>query len=428
MVVKISLASEMNGTLDERHFLIRPYVSIKKELLAASGIDKSQLLQAHPFCDVANELIDTIGEQKARFLTSYQYRLFVSEFKKIGYNCKLNYQSLDGFFKSLKISVSDTAPEQLLQLLALKMGEKDKSELKLLQQYYNTPAKKETFTLQTTALDKNTLADLKISGPLLHKPGVYYFKNERDEVIYVGKGKRLKKRLQSHFSHAGNHPLYDEVHAIDIEYTGSDLIAQLLESQEIKHLRPKFNSQQVKTPAPYEIVIKENKAGVKRFVLERKTYQDTESELYYNRNSAKARLAALCKNYALCPKYCSLERKAGPCTGSTMGTCRGVCTHHESIDIYNDRVKMAQKALKHDVDHKIIKVNGRKRGESGFVLIANGIYQGFGFYSLEDTIDTINDLEPYVHNYPNNYDTTRIIDIFLKKTSKDQVLDIPGRL
>lgn len=151
-----------------------------------------------------------------------------------------------------------------------------------LQKCYSYASALKSETSQDQNSTKMTLNRLHITQPLLPAPGVYYFKNAANEVIYVGKAKSLRNRLQSHFMHAKdeNEEMYSEVSTIDLAYTGSDLIAQLLESHEIKSLAPKFNTQQVKTPAPYQILIKKNKRGVKRLVLEKKTYKDTDRELF----------------------------------------------------------------------------------------------------------------------------------------------------
>jgi DNA polymerase-3 subunit epsilon len=428
VVVKIDLATGMEGDLEEQHFFIRPTVSITKKQLRDCRIEQSTLMRADSFYDVANDLIDAIAEQRVRFLSMYQYRLFVSEFKTIGYNCQLNYETLEATYKRLQVPSTDNDVTQLLAILSHNSEEdlKRLSAVEHLQKCYSYASALKSETSQDQNSTKMTLNRLHITQPLLPAPGVYYFKNAANEVIYVGKAKSLRNRLQSHFMHAKdeNEEMYSEVSTIDLAYTGSDLIAQLLESHEIKSLAPKFNTQQVKTPAPYQILIKKNKRGVKRLVLEKKTYKDTDRELFYNRDSAKNRLRELCNIHDLCPKFCSLERIAGACSLSDTGDCRGVCDKREVVEVYNLRVDKAYETLINETLNKIIKVPGRTAGEHGFVLITNGIYQGFGFYNSSDKINTIADLEAFLFRYINNYDTIRIIDSLLKKIPKDRILDL----
>jgi excinuclease ABC subunit C len=76
------------------------------------------------------------------------------------------------------------------------------------------------------------------------KPGVYLMKNERDEVIYVGKAKVLKNRVRSYFtgSHNGKTQLLVS-NIADFEYivTGTVVEALVLECNLIKEHKPIYN-------------------------------------------------------------------------------------------------------------------------------------------------------------------------------------------
>jgi len=77
-------------------------------------------------------------------------------------------------------------------------------------------------------------------------PGVYYYKNKSEEIIYVGKAKSLKKRINSYFTGKENisnktSELLRTFENIEWTETESELHALLLESKEIKRLKPKFN-------------------------------------------------------------------------------------------------------------------------------------------------------------------------------------------
>ncbi len=79
------------------------------------------------------------------------------------------------------------------------------------------------------------------------KPGVYFMLNKKEEIIYIGKAKNLKERLDSYFYHNVSHSskvrkLVRYVHKVDWETTGSELSALLTESRMIKSHKPRFNS------------------------------------------------------------------------------------------------------------------------------------------------------------------------------------------
>ncbi|MCE2997552.1 MAG: ribonuclease H-like domain-containing protein, partial [Flammeovirgaceae bacterium] len=74
------------------------------------------------------------------------------------------------------------------------------------------------------------------------KAGVYYFLDGHGQVIYVGKAVNIKKRIAGHFTGEAREwnrsNIRNEIHNITYELTGSDLIALILESQEIRRLWP----------------------------------------------------------------------------------------------------------------------------------------------------------------------------------------------
>ena len=76
------------------------------------------------------------------------------------------------------------------------------------------------------------------------QPGVYLFSNARGKVIYVGKARSIRKRVNSHFSRGGGHGLGDlaaEIAEIDVFVTETEAEALLTEQQFIKRHRPRFN-------------------------------------------------------------------------------------------------------------------------------------------------------------------------------------------
>lgn len=78
-------------------------------------------------------------------------------------------------------------------------------------------------------------------------PGVYKMLDQNNHIIYIGKSKCLKKRVQSYFV---NSPKWEKVSKMvtmikDIDYivTDTHLEARLLECDLIKHFQPRFNAQ-----------------------------------------------------------------------------------------------------------------------------------------------------------------------------------------
>ncbi len=80
---------------------------------------------------------------------------------------------------------------------------------------------------------------------LPEKPGVYQYFDESGKILYVGKAKNLKKRVNSYFSkvHDNNktNVLVKKIRDIKYIVVGSELDALLLENNLIKELQPRYN-------------------------------------------------------------------------------------------------------------------------------------------------------------------------------------------
>ena len=80
---------------------------------------------------------------------------------------------------------------------------------------------------------------------LPERPGVYYFYDKDNVLLYVGKSKNIRKRVLSHFYHIDetvrHADLINQTVHIDFKCTAGELGALLLESAEIKSLQPIYN-------------------------------------------------------------------------------------------------------------------------------------------------------------------------------------------
>ena len=78
------------------------------------------------------------------------------------------------------------------------------------------------------------------------KPGVYLFRDERGDVLYVGKAKSLRPRVRSYFQSSADSrstiaQLPERVQDIEVIVTGTEVEALHLEQNLVKRYRPPFN-------------------------------------------------------------------------------------------------------------------------------------------------------------------------------------------
>jgi DNA polymerase-3 subunit epsilon len=88
--------------------------------------------------------------------------------------------------------------------------------------------------------------DPKIRLRIPDAPGVYRMRRSNADVLYIGKAKSLKQRVNSYFRSKAAHPehileMLSQARDIDISIAGSVLAAATLESDEIKRLQPPYN-------------------------------------------------------------------------------------------------------------------------------------------------------------------------------------------
>ncbi|KXI28965.1 excinuclease ABC subunit UvrC [Paraglaciecola hydrolytica] len=95
-------------------------------------------------------------------------------------------------------------------------------------------------------MDKNeTFNHSDFLKNLTQQPGVYRMYNQKQEVIYVGKAKNLKKRVSSYFrknlDSIKTRSLVSQIHDMDITVVNSEVEAFILENNYIKKYKPRYN-------------------------------------------------------------------------------------------------------------------------------------------------------------------------------------------
>jgi excinuclease ABC subunit C len=91
------------------------------------------------------------------------------------------------------------------------------------------------------------MADIKLKekiAGLADSPGVYIFKDSQGAIIYIGKAKSLKKRVQSYFTRnlsAKTQAMVSRIFDIEYRLANSQSQAQILEASLIKTHQPQYN-------------------------------------------------------------------------------------------------------------------------------------------------------------------------------------------
>ena len=186
------------------------------------------------------------------------------------------------------------------------------------------------------------------------EPGVYLMKDERQEVIYVGKAKSLRSRVRSYFQNTDDgrpftKHLVERTRDIDFVVTATEKEALILENNLIKQFRPRYNIvfRDDKTYVSIKIDLTEA-WPVPRIVRARTKKKGV---LYFGPYaSAQAARETLRHINTVFPlRKCSIRPSAlppRPCIQHEMGRCLGPCSGEVTEEQYRRALDQAIMVLR----------------------------------------------------------------------------------
>jgi DNA polymerase-3 subunit epsilon len=215
------------------------------------------------------------------------------------------------------------------------------------------------------------------------KPGIYYFHDAKGKIIYVGKAKRLRKRVISHFSNNDvskrKQDLMRMVHKISFKESGNELMMSVMESIEIKRIWPLFNRSQKKFENRFGICSYVDQRGVLRLgVVKKKKHLVLHTSFPYQLDGMRL-LKKLARENKLCPKMCFLQVETVECVGQEEDFCEGICTNVEKVERYNKKVAKVIADLQTLNPTIAVFGEGRKSNEKSCILIGKNDYLAIGF-------------------------------------------------
>lgn len=258
------------------------------------------------------------------------------------------------------------------------------------------------------------------------RPGIYYFKDARGKIIYVGKAINLKKRVLGHFYNKSNKEvrLCAETADIDFELSGGELVALLMESAAIKHHYPLYNRAQKRRIHPYGIFAYEDRNGIMHLAFNRLKMAPNAQVIFYSPTDCRLYLEQICSRFALCPKYCHLQENVKTCSHFRVQSCDGICRDTESIADYNLKVAAAVEYMGSEKEDFVIKEKGRHPDEDAIIRVSGSIYKGYGFVEKEAGLGSYADLEAFIVPQKNTLETESIIKSYLNRNPDKKIMSL----
>ncbi len=395
---------------DTFHTLINPGRNIPYYITGLTGITTEMVLDSPAFEEVAEEIFKKLdGKVFVAHNAHFDYSFLKKEFEQAGINFQskklctvrlsrkiipgLRSYSLGSLAESLGIVISNRhraggdAAATVKIFDQLLRRDHDGYILKALKRNSGD-------TILPPNLPKEDFDRL----PAL--PGVYYFHNNRGNIIYVGKAINIKKRITGHFTGDAREwsrsKIRNEIHHISFELTGNELIALILESQEIRRLWPKYNQSQKFRVEEWGIFDYEDRNGYLRFSVNVVTKGSRPLIRFSTKGEAWNFLWEKVRDFELCPKLSGLQIAKGLCFDYQSGGCNGACMGIETVKKYNRRVEKSIKAFRDEGETVAIIGKGRNTEEQSLVLVEKGTYVGFGFFDREASISDFESAKNYI--------------------------------
>ena len=395
---------------DSFHTLINPGRSIPYYITGLTGITTEMVLDAPTFEEKAQEIFSKLdGKVFVAHNAHFDYSFLKKEFDQLGLNWQtkklctvrlsrkiipgLRSYSLGSLTESLGIAIENRHRAGGDAAATVKVFDE---LLRRDHDHYISKALKRNSgeTILPPNLPKEEFDKLPA------KAGVYYFLDSRNNVIYVGKAINIKKRIAGHFTgdarEWGRSNIRNEIHHITYELTGNELIALILESQEIRRLWPRYNQAQKFKVEEWGIFNYEDRNGYMRFSVNIITRGSMPLIRFSSKGETWNFLWEKVRDFDLCPKLSGLQVAKGLCFDYQTGECRGACMGVETVKKYNKRVMKAIESFKEGGETAALLGPGRSGNEQSIVLIEKGKYLGFGFFEPEVAITDFETAKMYI--------------------------------
>ena len=408
--------------------LVNPEQNIPAFITNLTGITDAMVRTAPKFYEIAKTIEEITHDTVfVAHNVNFDYNIIKQEFKDLGFDFKRQKLCTVRLSRKIIPGLKSYSLGNICSVEGIRISERHRARgdaeatVALFQRLIN---KDHQFTINAFLNRRSRQATLppliekKVVDDLPEMPGVYYFKNLQKEIIYVGKANNIKQRVISHFYDKKKKEISMCLETANITYEvmGSELLALLKESADIKRLYPKFNRAQRRASEAVGLFSYEDQKGIIHLAYNRLKLVPNAIMKFYNISECRNLLEKICETYNLCPKYCHLQTNVNTCFHYQIKKCNGICSGKEIVKDYNKRVKEAIKSLGLQTENLVIKERGRTAEEIGFALIINGIYKGYGFLDKKITLQNPDDYLFYITPQKDNRDVQRILNWYLNKT------------
>ena len=413
--------------VDQFISLINPEIPIQPFVVKLTGINNAMLRSAPKFFEVAKRIIEITQDCIiVAHNSSFDFRILRTEFRRLGYNFEAKTLCTVELAKVLIPDQPSYSLGKLVRTLGIPMADRHRASgdalatVKLFKMLLDKDLEKVILKehIKTEVINGIASKLLDIIESLPSKTGTYYIHNEKGDLIYIGKSRNIKKRINQHFTGTTVKckKIQTEVFTVTYNETGSELIALLKESEEIKINKPILNRAQRKSIFQWALYQEFDNNGYLNLKLQKADGRKKEITSFSTLQEGKNTLFRISADYHLCQKLTGLYETKSECFQYKIKECDGACTGKISAGEYNSRVQEFINKHSFENQNMVLIDRGRTINERSAILIENGIYKGYAFYDLNYQINNIEILKKIIIPMQNNRDTRNIIQSHIRKS------------
>lgn len=422
--------------VDQFISLVNPERPIDQYVIKLTGINNKMLQTAPKFYEVAKRIIQIttdciIVAHNAQF----DYRILSTEFGRLGYDYRRQTLCTVELSQKLMPEQPSHSLGKLVRSLGIPIADRHRANgdalatVELFKLLLTKDLDKEIISKNIRNLEVEFNAKLhNLVRDLPTKTGVYYLYNQANEIIYIGKSKNIKKRINQHFTAHDKKStrLQNEVERVTYEATGMEMIALLLENEEIKRHQPKYNKalkKNIFTHALYPIT---DDQGYIHLKLMKADGRKKNIMTFTSRDSGKSFLRRISEIHGLCEKFTGVYTGKGSCFKYEIQECAGACLGKEDKEAYNSRVRLIIEQYTFRNKNMLLVGYGREKSERSLVLIQDSEFKGFGFFKLNHQISKLEIIKSIITPMQHNKNAQHIIQSEMRRNRKLKVMELPN--
>lgn len=417
-----------NEILDSFVTLVNPERPIPYFITRLTGISDQMVANAPRFCEVARKIVEFTD--KLTFVAhnvNFDYNFIRQEFQRLGYDYRRDRLCTVQLSRKLIPGYRSYSLGNISKELGITIDYRHRAAgdalatIRLLEHLLRIRAQGEGLGSQPKVITP----EVELVRTLPETTGVYYLLNAKNEAIYIGKSLNIRERVKTHLLHCNTRRAIDMKNAtanVGYEETGSELLALLLESHEIKRLKPLYNRLMRRTMNHYGLYSAYDDNGYINLIIDKTRRQEVPNAVYENKPAARDHLFYLTEHFCLCQKLCGLYQTQGACFQYSIKQCNGACTGREQPAEYNSRAQAALNSLNNGNESYFIIDKGRRDDERALVKVEHGKYIGFGYFDPEFLNGNPEQLSDCIHLYEDNRDVQQIIKSYLRHHKVEKVV------